>query len=210
METAIVLLTEHLEEKKANLEGISGTHVDGPHYKNIIEKAKARTQKEVNEIELAIKYLVTHEEVNSKSVFERFETTYIKNGVVVSGPVEPPFTKSQTRALQNLMFEIASWSDKTFGSAQRNPGIIHHLKEEVKELLEVVTAYEASKPDGKLLKESKYEYADCLMLLLDSAYHIGFSAEELIFATFEKLEVNKNREWQQPDENGLCHHIKKQ
>ena len=39
--------------------------------------------------------------------------------------------------LQTLMNDVSEWSDSTFGTMQRNPAIVWHLKKEVDEILEL-------------------------------------------------------------------------
>ncbi len=96
--------------------------------------------------------------------------------------------------IQQLQDEIASWSDATFG-ADRPPRIpLHHLAKEVQELIET--------PNDRM------EYADCLILLLDAYRMAGGSADDLILACQEKLEINREREWGTPDENGVVEHIR--
>jgi len=104
--------------------------------------------------------------------------------------------------LQQLMNDIGDWSDATFGEGQRNPAILYHLKKEVQELID-----EFEKTEIDEFKKLG-EYADCFMLLLDSARKYGISAGHLIRITREKLEINKKREWGKPDENGVVEHIK--
>jgi len=104
--------------------------------------------------------------------------------------------------LQQLMDDIAKWSDKTFGEGQRNPAIVYHLKKEVEELIE------AFNPNTRNAhRKLWFEFADCMMLLLDSAHHVGFSAKDLINASREKLNINKDRKWGNPDKNGVVEHI---
>lgn len=121
------------------------------------------------------------------------------------------------KELQNLMNEIAEWSDATFGYGQRNPAILHHLIKEVPELIEAIEKYQKGnnlktpyKEANELLKDVWEEYADCFMLLIDSANHFGLSAERLLYNTKKKLEVNKKRKWGKPDENGVVEHIKEE
>ena len=117
--------------------------------------------------------------------------------------------------LQKLMNEISEWSDKTFGESQRNPAIVHHLKKEVDELIDALNksnalVYADSIGNGnfsRTINEVKMEYADCFMLLLDSAAHFGMTSEDLIKVTKEKLEINKCRKWGNPDKNGVVEHI---
>jgi NTP pyrophosphatase (non-canonical NTP hydrolase) len=117
--------------------------------------------------------------------------------------------------LQELMNEISEWSDATFGEGQRNPAIVHHLKKEVPELIQAIDKYQKGntiktpyKDANKLLKDVWGEYADCMMLLLDSAHHFGLTADRLLHITKQKLEVNKQRKWGKPDCNGVVEHVR--
>ena len=120
------------------------------------------------------------------------------------------------KQLQDLMNDISAWSDVTFGDGQRNPAIVYHLKKEVDELIQALDYTHAIGVDesvgagefGRQLSKTKMEYADCFMLLLDSAHHFGLTAENLLELTREKLEINKKREWGKPDANGVVEHIK--
>ena len=53
------------------------------------------------------------------------------------------------------------------------------------------------------------EFADCLLLLFGCAGKSGFDWDDLIDFGIEKLNICKLREWNEPDENGVCQHIKK-
>lgn len=118
--------------------------------------------------------------------------------------------------LEILMNDIAAWSDATFGNGQRNPAIAYHLKKEVDELIEALEKTNALACDesvgigefGRQIKRTKMEFADCFMLLLDSAYHFGINTEGLINLAREKLRINKTRKWGNPDKNGVVEHIK--
>lgn len=105
------------------------------------------------------------------------------------------------------MHDISNWSDATFGENQRNPAILYHLKKEVNELIESVELYEENKPNTTLLNDVKLEFADAFILLLDSAFHIGFTSEDIYKIIYCKLEINKSRKWGKPDENGVIEHI---
>lgn len=118
--------------------------------------------------------------------------------------------------LQKLMDDVSEWSDATFGAMQRNPAIVWHLKKEVDELIQALDYTHALGVDesvgagefGRQLSKTKMEYADCFMLLLDSAHHFGLTAENLLELTREKLEINKKREWGKPDVNGVVEHVR--
>jgi ParB/RepB/Spo0J family partition protein len=79
--------------------------------------------------------------------------------------------------------EHAEWSQATFGSdAERGPsGPLKHLALEAKEALENPTDI--------------FEYADCLMLVLDATRRAGFSLRGLLGAAESKLNTNKTRQW---------------
>lgn len=85
--------------------------------------------------------------------------------------------------LVTLYDDHAEWSRKTFGyDDERGPlGPIRHLQKEAKEL-------EASPHD-------RLEYADALLLLLDASRRSGMTLRDLIAASREKLEINRQREW---------------
>jgi NTP pyrophosphatase (non-canonical NTP hydrolase) len=101
---------------------------------------------------------------------------------------------------QQLADDISTWSDATFGCGQRNPAIAYHLKKEVDELIEALENVSS-------VEELGMEFADCLMLLLDSASHAGISVDELMIYARKKLEINKTRIWGKPDENGVIEHV---
>ena len=118
--------------------------------------------------------------------------------------------------LQILMNDISNWSNATFGDDRRNPAIIYHLKKEVDELIESLHKSNALGCDnsigigefGRQIDKTKMEYADCFMLLLDSAHHFHLTAEDLIDLTRKKLDINKSRKWGNPDHEGVIEHIK--
>ena len=105
------------------------------------------------------------------------------------------------------------WSDATFGEGQRNPAILHHLSKEVAELIEALKKFQQEDSISNIVKSEQnlkqlfFEYADCFMLLLDSASHMGLTFDILYEYTKRKLEINRNRKWGKPDENGVVEHI---
>jgi NTP pyrophosphatase (non-canonical NTP hydrolase) len=99
-----------------------------------------------------------------------------------------------TSRFQKLQNELGQWADATFGF--RTPeSLLNHLIEEVGEVREALT--------------DESEWADCLTLLIDS-YRLatGHTTNDLLDACFAKIEVNKKRTWNAPDENGISRHIK--
>jgi len=95
---------------------------------------------------------------------------------------------------QKLQNELGEWADTTFGP-RTVESLLNHLREELDEVI-------ADPID-------EHEWADCLQLLID-AYRLatGNTTEHLLDACFEKLEINKNRTWNAPDENGIFKHVK--
>jgi len=118
--------------------------------------------------------------------------------------------------LQTLMNDVSEWSDATFGDGERNPAIVYHLKKEVDELIDALHKSNALGADNSVndeefkrqLNRTEMEFADCFMLLLDSAHHFSLNAEQLINLTREKLGINKARKWGKPDKHGVVEHVR--
>lgn len=85
--------------------------------------------------------------------------------------------------------EVGTWGDKTFPGGTPE-SIVAHLRREVKEL--------AASHDPE-------EAADCFLLLLHHAHRAGY---DLLAEARKKLEINKKRQWGEPDENGIVEHIR--
>jgi len=100
----------------------------------------------------------------------------------------------QKSAIQRLQDELAQWSDAQFGQHRPATRPIRHLRKEVDELLNA--------PDDA------NEYADCLLLLLDAYRMSGGSADDLVNKAFDKLAINKTRQWGEPDEHGVVEHVR--
>ena len=96
--------------------------------------------------------------------------------------------------IQRLQNELGQWSTQTFGHRTNPSGPINHLKKEVEEL--------AQKPLDPT------EYADCLLLLLDAWRIAGGSADQLVVNAFDKLAVNKQRDWGAVDGDGVVEHVR--
>lgn len=135
--------------------------------------------------------------------------------------------------LQQVVWDIEKWSDETFGKEhQRTIPILHHLKKEIPELIEALENLQKRLPEYKGLdwtdrgggnfietKESLdehiklvhkvcEEFADCFMLLFDAAAHFHLTVEAIRAQMERKLEINKQRKWGTPDDNGVVEHIK--
>ena len=89
--------------------------------------------------------------------------------------------------------EIGQTSIDLFGNPTNPLPSLHHLQEEVKEVMKEPL--------------DVTEYADCLILLMGAFKRIGGTAEQLVQAAIDKVEVNKKRKWGKADENGVIKHI---
>lgn len=118
--------------------------------------------------------------------------------------------------LNYLKEEIKEFSDGQFGIRTDPRGPLNHLKEEVIELIDSINEVDQLDPEftdselyTKAKKNEEEEWADCLLLLLDSfriRYGDGVSFDKLIHFSLNKLNVIKTREWEtEPDENGIYH-----
>jgi len=85
--------------------------------------------------------------------------------------------------------EVGTWGDKTF-PASTPDSIVAHLAREVGELADHHDSEEAS---------------DCLLLLLHHAHREGY---DLLAEARIKFEINKKRQWGEPDENGIVEHVR--
>ena len=98
-------------------------------------------------------------------------------------------------AREQVRREHAAWSQATFGDV--GPvGPLKHLSKE---------APEAAADPGDLS-----EWADMQFLLWDAQRRAGISDEQINQAIVEKLAVNKQREWPEPEDGEPRLHIKEQ
>jgi NTP pyrophosphatase (non-canonical NTP hydrolase) len=119
--------------------------------------------------------------------------------------------------LNYLKEEIKEFSEGQFGHRTDPRGPLNHLKEEVKELIDSINEVDqCNQNDSSTYEEYKKakrneeeEWADCLILLLDSfriRYGNGVSFNKLLQFGLKKISIIKNREWEsEPDENGIYH-----
>lgn len=95
--------------------------------------------------------------------------------------------------LNDFFRRYTEFSNGAFGSPEERGclGPLHHLQEEVKELID--------NPDDEL------EWADCFLLLLDAARRKGHSMDDLVRFANAKLEINKKRSWKKGENNVFKH-----
>jgi NTP pyrophosphatase (non-canonical NTP hydrolase) len=125
----------------------------------------------------------------------------------------------QLQRIQKLQNDVMKWSDDAFGKYRTSTPMAYHLKKETDELIDALNQLDEGAYTNSditeigvqvLLKQNKrvlFELADCLMLIMDCAAHIQIDMTSLIKATEDKLEINKNRKWDLPNENGVVEHI---
>lgn len=110
--------------------------------------------------------------------------------------VEHSLLHPYQNSLELLRLEVSNWAGETFGKERSFAAPLHHLKEELQEIID---------GDGDI-----YEYADALILLLNSfsVKYPDTTAISLVKAARAKMEINKLRKWQEPDAQGVVRHIK--
>ena len=108
--------------------------------------------------------------------------------------------------LQSLMDSIFEWANKTFPNQTAVSKSIH-LQKEAKELTEALEKYYRI-PSQRHRDDVKLEFADIMILLVNTANVYGITAKELIALSYIKLEINKSRQWGEPDEDGVVLHKK--
>ena len=101
--------------------------------------------------------------------------------------------------MKNLQNKIGKWQNKTLGDSNKRPvAILAHLKREVIELEKIlVYTLKANK------KEIGRELADCAILLVGLAEAFNIDLET---AVNEKTQVNRERKWKKPDQQGVIEH----
>jgi hypothetical protein len=104
---------------------------------------------------------------------------------------------------EKLLKDVIDWQNKTFGKATPLSKI-RHLQKEAEELADeiICSAYEG--PENEMIR---LEYADNFLLLFGSALSANFTFKDIYDAMCEKLEINKKREWGEPDKDGVQEHI---
>lgn len=116
--------------------------------------------------------------------------------------------------MNKLQKEILDWSNKTFNKGmftrKRAIPISHHLQKESKELTEGLKEYFSQVQTPQSLDRVAEELADVFILAMETASHLGMSMDDVELACRRKFEICKDREWGEPDANGVVEHIKTQ
>lgn len=94
--------------------------------------------------------------------------------------------------INDLQHELKCWTEKQFPNRD-TASICAHLRKETYEVLEA--------------PKDVMEYADCMMLLLDAASYNGVRSSDIVRACYEKLAINKDRKWGEPNDQGFVEHV---
>ncbi len=105
--------------------------------------------------------------------------------------------------LESVINNFHKWQIETFPKADQLSKV-YHLKEEVDELIQSIES-----PGFKLsdVERVEMEYADCFMLLFGSAMIAGYTIDDIATMVKDKLDINRNRKWGEPDKNGVVKHL---
>jgi len=102
--------------------------------------------------------------------------------------------------MQKIFREVTAWQQATFKEATPE-SLTKHLRNEVDELL-------AETQRGTVDDATKYEIADCFFLLFGIADRLGIDYDDIRIAIIEKLQINKERLWREPNKEGLYLHVR--
>lgn len=86
------------------------------------------------------------------------------------------------------------WSEATFGKEDRTAGIVKHIADELKEILDN--------------SKDPYEWADIIILAIDGAISNGIDEDVLTGALLAKQAINLRRKWPEPVPGEPTFHIK--
>lgn len=108
--------------------------------------------------------------------------------------------------MEKLQFDyVIKWQNETFGKATAKSKIAH-LRQEVKELQSELNWGNNNSIDDN--NSTLMEFADCFILLFGAASSYGMTYEDICKSINDKMEINKQREWGEPDKDGIVNHIK--
>jgi hypothetical protein len=102
--------------------------------------------------------------------------------------------------------EITAWQLETFGPTTPRARLMH-LLEEIHEL-DAAMLKDQSPHTTKNFMDVQMEFADCFFLLFGAAAAKGFSYRNICEFIEHKFEINKSRQWGEPNEQGVVKHIK--
>ena len=101
---------------------------------------------------------------------------------------------------------VVAWQKETFGKATAWSKL-KHLEQELGELQEAITIDSVTQSD-ETEKAMRHEFADCFFLLFGAAHACGLNYEDIDKLVNDKLEINRSRNWGEPDADGVVNHKK--
>lgn len=101
---------------------------------------------------------------------------------------------------------ITKWQREVFPHATVE-SCAAHLKEELDEIIEAHKKVKPINMHHEELDELHAEFADAYILLVGMMDRAGLTLVDLEIAVYEKMRINKQRKWGQPDERGVVKHI---
>lgn len=104
----------------------------------------------------------------------------------------------------DLEKKIGQWAEDTFRQSTLL-SIFNHAKRELTELETAIANYNEMKDKQLALENIREEMADITLLMLHASYKLSFSLSE---AVEDKFKVIQDREWNEPDDEGVCEHVK--
>lgn len=95
--------------------------------------------------------------------------------------------------LDSIIREVNEWQAATFPRATP-ASVVEHLRREVDELV---------KDPADVM-----ELADVVFLAVGLAYELDLTVDDLARVVAEKLAINRQRVWQEPDDQGVVEHVR--
>lgn len=104
--------------------------------------------------------------------------------------------------MREVFDDFIRWQDETFPNKTTH-SLMTHFKDEIVELEKEIESGEG------LMKNKYLEFADCFLLLFALAESEGMDYPLIVKSIKDKMTINKTREWESPDKDGVCSHVRK-
>lgn len=101
--------------------------------------------------------------------------------------------------IQQFVDDNRKWTDEKFGN-MTPVSVLSHLRKEVGEASDAIANNEGE-------EAVKMEFADMYLLLLNAASRQGISFTELHNTAVQKMAINRERKWGNPNPEGFVEHV---
>lgn len=101
--------------------------------------------------------------------------------------------------------EVTTWQQQQFGVKRTIHGAANHLKQEAQEIIQAIEESEHILGPA-IIEHLEEEIADCIFMVWQMADLLNLSHEDLMHQVSLKLSKNKNRTWEEPNEEGIINH----